>query len=59
MGRLGITGTREPIATLNGEALRKALVDSAALARMAKTWPVLVATPGGLVGKRGPGLVPR
>lgn len=59
MGKLDITTTRPPLSE-SAEALRGALVDSAALARlMRRGFNVEVRKDGRIVGKRGPGLVKR
>lgn len=55
MGNLGVTTVRAHLSA-DAEKLRAAMVDSSALARMAKVWE-LTATPKGLRGKRGPLLV--
>ena len=55
LGILAMTDSTRPPLSQSAEDLRRALVDSAALARLAKAWEARVSPAGCLVGRRGAG----
>lgn len=54
MNPRGIISERPPLDTAGGEALRNALVDAGAFARLLKEWDAKVSPKGGIRGRRGP-----